>query len=272
MCLWLCLCPCLPHAAAFSYFTLQALSSKFRQLGDVQYDSSAAVLGGGSNKWGGLAWRQSLPFTSYAAKKCTPASWVSTFSFSASAADTGGLLFFVTRDHFGRVEARAPDGGASGLRVPRRASVSIEFDNLENAGTGDVNGNHVGVNVGATLRSSTNSGTDPSCAPLLAGAGPVFAWVEYSGPARTLYVYVADTSTKPSVPALVHRRLDLCFGSNQASAYAVGFFAGRAPTAATATYRLLSWQFAFQSKALFSPLLFFFPNSSACRSVSWVAM
>lgn len=237
-------------AAAFSSFTGADLRNRLRVLGNVTNTSSnTALLGdptGQGASWGGVVWRQSLPFTSYGNSLCVPSSWASAFSFSVSDADTGGLLFFVTRDQFGRLQATDVDGGVSGMRVPDRSSVSVEFDNLLNTEDGDVNGNHIGINVGPTLSSTVNSGVDPSCAPPLTGT--VYAWVEYSADDLALYVYASADGTKPSAPSAVLGGFNTCFGSAAASAYAVGFLAGSGSGAPLGSYELLAWTLTFGGK------------------------
>jgi len=174
--------PCCPWRcpAAFASFTSDDLKNSLRVLGNVTTTPSGRGTFGDPSglSWGGIVWRQGLPFTYYGNSLCTPASWTSSFSFSVSDADTGGLLFFVTRDKFGRMQPTDVDSGPPGCGCPAELRSSVEFDNLENAEDGDVNSNHIGINVGPTLQSTVNSGADPTCAPPLIRA--VYAWVDYS--------------------------------------------------------------------------------------------
>lgn len=233
--------------ATFDSFTGQDLKRNFRLLGNVTNSSSNTAVFGNADgtPWGGIVWKQSLPFAFYGSGFCAPASWTSAFAFSVSDADSGGLLFFVTRDQFGRMQPTDVDSGESGMRVPDRSSVSVEFDNLLNADE-DVNGNHVGINVGPTLVSAVNSGVDPTCVPPLTGT--VYAWVEYSADNLALYVYVSADGTRPDVPSAVLEGLSMCFGTAAASAFAVGFLAGSGSGAPLATYELLEWTLTFQGE------------------------
>ncbi|KAI7724836.1 hypothetical protein M8C21_006950 [Ambrosia artemisiifolia] len=97
--------------------------------------------------------------------------------------------------------------GKSGgfLGVPS-GSVAVEFDTLMDVGFKDVNGNHLGVDLGSMVSVETVD-LDSVNVDLRSGDS-VNSWVEFNGSTQQLSVSVSYSNTKPSSPVL-SVRLDL---------------------------------------------------------------
>ncbi|CAA0836482.1 L-type lectin-domain containing receptor kinase VIII.1 [Striga hermonthica] len=132
------------------------------------------------------------------------ASFSTFFSFSISNLNPssigGGLAFVVTADD----DYLGDSGGFLGVTGagPRRSSavVAVEFDTLMDVEFKDINGNHVGLDLGSMV-SARASDLDAAGVDLKSG-DLVNSWVDYSGPDRSIEVYVSYSNLKPKRPVL----------------------------------------------------------------------
>ncbi|GER28693.1 lectin protein kinase family protein [Striga asiatica] len=126
------------------------------------------------------------------------------FSFSISNLNPssigGGLAFVISADD----EYLGDSGGFLGVTGagPRRTSavVAVEFDTLMDVEFKDINGNHVGLDLGSMV-SARASDLDAAGVDLKSG-DLVNSWVDYSGPTRSIEVYVSYSNLKPKTPIL----------------------------------------------------------------------
>lgn len=88
---------------------------------------------------------------------------------------------------------------SNGLPLPWGPAFAVAFDTFRNADYGDADDNHV-----ATLDHTTYQVRRQSLAPFDLNSGAeMFVWIDYSGSAKTLSVYLNDESSKPDIPLLV---------------------------------------------------------------------
>jgi Ca2+-binding RTX toxin-like protein len=127
-------------------------------------------------------------------------------------AGADGLVFMLQNSAAG---ATALGGGGSFLgygddtaaKIDR--SLAIEFDTYSSGGFGDINDNHLGVNVNGSLASLTQVDLY-SVPPVDGGEGGIFlksgnvinTWVNYNAITNVLAIYVSEASTRPTNPAL----------------------------------------------------------------------
>jgi hypothetical protein len=111
---------------------------------------------------------------------------------------------------------------------------AIEFDTVQDFEFGDINDNHVGVDL-----NSLASNASASAAPVnLKSGDTVLAWVDYDGDRRLLNVSIATTSDKPAAPLIsFHVDLSTVF---QEQMY-VGFSASTGLLASS--HYLMGWSF-----------------------------
>ncbi|KAK8649187.1 hypothetical protein V6N13_129921 [Hibiscus sabdariffa] len=97
---------------------------------------------------------------------------------------------------------------------------AVEFDTSFNPSVGEINGNHIGVDVNSVVSvvsvDVTSKGVD------LKSGKKITAWIEYKDSAKLILIWLSYSSTKPPTPVLV-AQLDL---SNHFKEYMhVGFSA-----------------------------------------------
>ncbi|KAM0821368.1 hypothetical protein ACQ4PT_072277 [Festuca glaucescens] len=81
---------------------------------------------------------------------------------------------------------------------------AVEFDTVQDFEFGDINDNHIGVDLNSLV-----SNASASAAPVnLKSGDTVLAWVDYDGDRRLLNVSIATTSEKPAAP-LISFHVDL---------------------------------------------------------------
>ena len=114
-------------------------------------------------------------------------------------------------------------------------SVGIEFDNWLNGEWGDVNSNHVGID----LNGSVASVSQIPLAEADLNAGDIWnAWVDYDSSTQLLEVRATRSAVRPVAPLLSYNvNLAAVLGSNNAF---VGFTSGTG--ASHANHDVLSWQ------------------------------
>uniref|UniRef100_A0A452XU80 non-specific serine/threonine protein kinase n=1 Tax=Aegilops tauschii subsp. strangulata TaxID=200361 RepID=A0A452XU80_AEGTS len=133
----------------------------------------------------------------YAAPVRLLAGFSTSFAFTVTTLNRGsvggGLAFVVAPD-----AASVGDGGAF-LGLDPAADVAVEFDTLMDLQFGDVNGNHVGVDLGSMV-SVAVADLDLAGVELTSGR-TVYAWIEYA-PGKAMDVFVSYSSKRPPAPVL----------------------------------------------------------------------
>nr|GMD31820.1 L-type lectin-domain containing receptor kinase VIII.1 [Ipomoea batatas] len=132
-----------------------------------------------------------------------PASFSTFFSFSVTnlnpSSAGGGLAFVITPED----KSVGDSGGYMGImdaKGTENGVVAVEFDTLMNVEFKDVNGNHVGVDLGSLVSDQAvdlgSAGVDLKSGDL------VNSWIDYAGPSQQLSVYVSYSNLKPKAPLL----------------------------------------------------------------------
>ncbi len=113
-------------------------------------------------------------------------------------------------------------------------SVAVEFDTYNN---GEINGNHVGID----LNGSVNSVTNVAITPRLNNGAIWYSWIDYNGTTNALEVRLSQVDVRPVASTLSYN-VNLAGASvlGQTSAF-VGFTA--ATGAAWGNHDILKWEF-----------------------------
>nr|BAJ99781.1 predicted protein [Hordeum vulgare subsp. vulgare] len=133
----------------------------------------------------------------YAAPVRLLAGFSTSFAFTVTTLNRGsvggGLAFVVAPD-----AASVGDAGAF-IGLDPAADVAVEFDTLMDLEFGDVNGNHVGVDLGSMVSAAA---ADLGLAGVeLTSGRTVYAWIEYS-PGKAMDVFVSYSAKRPAAPVL----------------------------------------------------------------------
>ena len=89
------------------------------------------------------------------------------------------------------------DGGGIGY-LGINQSLGIEFDTFYNGEFGDINGNHVGIDINGAI----NSAASQPIANRLNNGNIWSAWVDYNGLSDVLEVRISETNLRPSTAFL----------------------------------------------------------------------
>ncbi|KAF2299556.1 hypothetical protein GH714_032549 [Hevea brasiliensis] len=192
----------------------------------------------------------------------TPASFETSFSFrfsnsitthvnSSNVSSTGGgsgLAFIIVPDEFtvgrpGPWLAMLNDACEDNYKA-----VAIEFDNRQNPEFGDPNDNHVGINLGSIISTSTVNASDVGIS--LKDGSVHQAWIAYDGPRRWMDIHLGS---KP----IFSGSLDLSPFLNEYMF--IGFSASTGNL--TQIHSIFSWNFTSTSQA--SLLM---PSVETCES------
>lgn len=198
---------------------------------------------------------QATDASSRAVLRVTPSTFGQSGSvFSTSAVTLGTDVSFSTRFQF-NINNQGSTGGADGLvfavqtvsntsggngggigyqGLPK--SVGVEFDNWFNGPYGDVNDNHVGIDLNGNIQSMVQN-DNPGFA--LDSGKDLFAWVDYNGKTDTLEVRLNSTGVRPGA-AILSYIVDLTDILETPDAF-VGFTSGTG--AAFANHDVISWEF-----------------------------
>ncbi|KAJ0511552.1 putative protein kinase RLK-Pelle-L-LEC family [Helianthus annuus] len=150
---------------------------------------------------GGVLYKNPVRFRRLGSRTLASFSTFFTFSISNLNPDSigGGLAFVISPED----EAVGKPGGYLGIPP---GSIAVEFDTLMDVGFKDVNGNHLGVDLGS-MESKEVVDLDSVNVDLRSGDS-VNSWVEFNGSTQQLNVSVSYSNVKPSSPVL-SVRLDL---------------------------------------------------------------
>lgn len=170
----------------------------------------------------------------YAAPVPVLAGFSTQFAFTVATLNRGsvggGLAFVVCTD------AAAP--GAAGAYIgvdPAADAVAVEFDTLMDPQFGDINGNHVGLDLGSMVSAAAADLADAGV-ELTSGA-TVNAWVEYHREGR-MEVFVSYAARRPPAP-VISAPVDL---AKVGAAAFVGFAAST--QGSTEAHAIQWWSFA----------------------------
>ena len=193
----------------------------------------------------------------------TPASFQTTFSFqmnnstaSEQAAYGGsGLTFIIVPDEFTVGRPGPWLGMLNDACENDYKAVAVEFDTRKNPEFGDLNDNHVGINLGTIVSTKVINVSDVG---LSLNDGSVHrAWITYDGPQRRMDIRLgkANQEDYPSKP-MFSESMDLSPYLNEYMF--VGFSASTGNH--TQIHNLLSWNFTSTSQAFLH-----LPSSESCQ-------
>ncbi|XP_062230676.1 L-type lectin-domain containing receptor kinase VIII.2-like [Phragmites australis] len=147
----------------------------------------------------------------------------------------GGLAFVVAADDAALGEAGPYIGVSTGTDA-----AAVEFDTLMDVQFGDVNGNHVGLDLGSMV-SAAVADLDEAGVELTSGR-TVNAWIDYK--AGTMEVFVSYAAKRPRAPVL---SVPLDLGDDVKDAAFVGFSAST--QGSTEVHAIEWWSFSTASPA-----------------------
>ncbi|EOA14630.1 hypothetical protein CARUB_v10027888mg [Capsella rubella] len=170
----------------------------------------------------------------------TTASFSCRFSFSIIASPScpfgDGFAFLITSN----ADSFVFSNGFLGLPNPHDSFIAVEFDTRFDPGHGDINDNHVGIDVNSVFSVSSvdalSKGFD------LKSGREMMAWIEYSDVLKLIRVWVGYSRVKPTSPILA-TQIDL---SGKVKEYMhVGFSASNAAASVggSALHIVERWKF-----------------------------
>lgn len=202
-------------AEPISSFSLQGFNdeknpdfnSDFALLGDAQIANGGTFvnltspsLGSGS---GQIVHKK--PFKFLESESSKPVSFSTDFTFSISPGDGDGLAYVIfPTGEFSKVF----DNGLFGIsgNIDRRF-IAVEYDTRKDVDVGDLNGNHVGVDVGSFVSASV---TDVSSLGLLLNDGkPLMSWIDYEASSKRLEIRLAESGSERPYEPLISHAIDL---------------------------------------------------------------
>lgn len=162
-------------------------------------------------------------------------SFSTAFQFSISDPIWGGAdgLVFVLQTN--NNTAGGGGGGIGYAGIPN--SVGVEFDNWHNGDVGDINDNHVGIDLEGSVASVVQASV--SGLGQLENGQAWYAWVDYDGLTDLLEVRLSTTNVRPAA-ALLSYTVDLVDVLGTDDAY-IGFTSGTG--GAGAKHDILGWEF-----------------------------
>ncbi|WRX17381.1 Legume lectin domain - like 3 [Theobroma cacao] len=195
----------------------------------------------------------------------TPASFQSTFAFQFTNSSNAsrdmlnhggsGLTFIMVPDEFTVGRPGPWLGMLNDACQEDYKAVAIEFDTHQNPQFGDPNDNHVGLNLGSIVSTTTIDASDFGV--ILNDASVHRAWITYDGPRRWMDIHLgSDGGDYPSKP-IFSGSLDLSPHLNEYMF--VGFSASTGNM--TQIHNVLSWNFTATSQAFLR-----IPSEETCES------
>ncbi|KAG6557521.1 hypothetical protein Mapa_000795 [Marchantia paleacea] len=174
----------------------------------------------------------------------TSTSFRTTFRFTIAPSDPAvrgdGMAFvlFSEAQPRGSLENSFGVYKSSGEQVLR--TLTVEFDTYQNSDSGDIDGNHVGVDLGndtsEVARSASDVGID------LAANQTVYTWIQYDSSTQTLEVRISSNKTKPA-EAFLHYALNIFDVFPPDSSVYLGFSASNGYCDCPNVYNVLEWVF-----------------------------
>ncbi|XVF55148.1 hypothetical protein PTKIN_Ptkin06aG0013300 [Pterospermum kingtungense] len=194
----------------------QSSSFSFQSFGkDPNFESSIALYGDAHFANDG-SWIQLTKSVSWSAGKVmykkpiklvegkvrSFASFSTYFSFSMSPENGDGLAFVMVPGSLnGTLLGNSSFGVSLGLDKIKGDVVAVEFDTLKDPKYGDLNGNHVGIDVGSLASVKTRN---LSSANLVLNNGEkVHSWIDYEASSKRIEIRLSQSgSTRPDDPFL----------------------------------------------------------------------
>ncbi|GER47219.1 lectin protein kinase family protein [Striga asiatica] len=134
-----------------------------------------------------------------------PADFSTFFTFSISSPNPsssagGGLAFVISPDADYVGAAGGFLGVTDAASGPRGGVVAVEFDTLMDVAFEDINGNHVGLDLGSMVSAQARDLGDAGIE--LKSGDSVNSWIEYTGSTGSLRVFISYSNQKPESPIL----------------------------------------------------------------------
>lgn len=140
-------------------------------------------------------------------------------------------VVFVVQNYSDRVGGTGGGIGYNG--IPR--SVGVEFDTWRNTSINDINGNHLGINLGGNIRSRVQRPVGFT----MNDGQEFYAWVDYNGKTKILEARISRNMERPT-QANISYNVDL-MSELQSNEVYVGFTSG---TGSSGNYHIVSnWRF-----------------------------
>jgi hypothetical protein len=235
--------------AAFVLASLSASAdftyNDFSSTAGLQLNGNAAQVGNVLRLTPALAGQSGSAFTT----ALTPLGGLASFStyFQFQITDSGGItdedgsgadgIVFVVQTQNNNAGGAGGGIGYQGITP----SVGIEFDTYNNGnagGSGDPNGNHVGIDLNGSVNTPL---VDTAVEPTRFNDGNIWnAWVDYDGSSHNLEVRWSQTTTRPLLPQLV-KNVDIQGTLLGATDAYLGFTAGTG--SAWGNQDILNWQY-----------------------------
>ncbi|KAK9283455.1 hypothetical protein L1049_011699 [Liquidambar formosana] len=163
----------------------------------VNGDSSIKLTDPSTSSSGLVMYRK--PFKFLQRNRRNPTSFSTDFSFSISPGNVDGLAFVIVPNDF---STRFSGKSSFGLSRENRF-LGVEFDTAMDDDVGDLNGNHVGIDVGSLVSARVSN---VSSLNLVLNSGvKLRSWIDYDAGSKRLEVRLNELgSARPSDPLLTH--------------------------------------------------------------------
>lgn len=187
-------------------FSLKIVSNNANFHPEIALFGDAEIAAGGahvqltrpSSSSSGLL-RCSRPFKFFEGNARTAASFSAEFSFSISPENGDGIALVFAPEGFGSEPGSKPFGISSENRF-----LGVEFDTRLDPNVGDLNANHVGIDVGSF---ESVTAKDVSSINLVLNSGEKLkSWVDYDASSKSLEVRLSKFGDeRPHIPLLAHQ-------------------------------------------------------------------
>ncbi|KNA07516.1 hypothetical protein SOVF_171140 [Spinacia oleracea] len=207
-------------AKPISSFSLQGFNgdqnpnfnSDFTLLGDAQIANEGNFVNltspsSGPTSSGQIVYKK--PFKFVDSKSSKPIiSFSSDFTFTITPGNGDGIAFVIFpgggEDELSQVFDRGYFGVSDNID---RKFVAVEYDTRKDDNVGDLNGNHVGVDVGSFVSSDN---TDVSSIGLLLNGGvPLKSWIDYEASSKRLEIRLGESESERPIQPLISFPIDL---------------------------------------------------------------
>ncbi|XWS43804.1 hypothetical protein CRYUN_Cryun16bG0135600 [Craigia yunnanensis] len=129
------------------------------------------------------------------------ASFSTYFSFSMSHENGDGLAFVMVPGNFNAILGNSSFGISLGLDKSKSDVVAVEFDTFKDAKYGDLNENHVGIDVGSLVSVKVRNLSSVNL--VLNNGEKIHSWIDYEASSKRLEVRLSQSSsTRPDDPLL----------------------------------------------------------------------
>ncbi|CAI8597298.1 unnamed protein product [Vicia faba] len=133
-----------------------------------------------------------------------PTSFFIEFSFSITPGPGDGLILLIIP---GDLSSAFPGNGSYGLSPPTNSYVGVEFDTSKDVDVGDVNANHVGIDVGSLISVAVANVSESNL--VLNNGEKLKAWVDYEAGSQKLEVRLNKLNESKSLNPIVSHNIDL---------------------------------------------------------------